>query len=125
MLKGPPVSPRSADFLRACLTPPRAKCISSASPHLQRLRAPPGQGTVLAAQEGWLCPGYRHPLEHFRRLQGARALHKRGLYLNLTFFVSPFHMNIYHEEGPASTPAAPFTESINNSFVRPDLGRED
>lgn len=54
-----------------------------------------------------------------------RLLHKRGLYLNLTFFVSPLHMNIYREEGPASTPAAPFTESINNSFVRPDLGTED
>ena len=53
------------------------------------------------------------------------AAHKRGLYLNLTFFVSPLHMNIYREEGPASTPAAPFTESINNSFVKPDLGTED
>ncbi|XDA75321.1 hypothetical protein R6Z07M_005531 [Ovis aries] len=114
-----------ADFPRACLTPPRVKSISSEPPLPQHLRAPPGLAVELPAQDGRLCLSARHPLGHFRRLPGAGAAHKRGLYLNLTFFVSPLHMNIYREEGPASTPAAPFTESINNSFVKPDLGTED
>ena len=98
------------------VTAPRKCSISELLP------ARPQSSQLRRAGSAW---GARHPLGHFRRLPGAGAAHKRALYLNLTVFVSPLHMNIYREEGPASTPAAPFTESINNSFVKPDLGTED
>lgn len=49
------------------------------------------------------------------------VVHKHALYLNLSFFVCPLHMNIY---GPAAKPARqpPFTRLINKAFVELDLG---
>ena len=73
MLKGPPVSLRSADFPRACPTPPRVKRISSEPPLPQHLRAPLGLAAELPAQDGRLCLSARHPLGHFRRLPALRT----------------------------------------------------
>lgn len=124
MLKGPPGVQWSADFLRACPTPPRVKRSSSVS------SSPASQSSSRAGHRargpgGPALPGAPGILWGTSADSGRGAAHKRALYLNLTVFVSPLHMNIYREEGPASTPAAPFTESINNSFVKPDLGTED
>ena len=84
----------------------RSLLFPSISELIPALRGPTAHVSGEAGSD-WCAEGSRwaeHPLRHFRRLWGARAAHKRGLYLNLTFFVSPLHMNIYREESQASTP---------------------
>ena len=125
MLKGPPGSP-AVGRLPACLpdtpTSEMQQLRVSSSPASQSSSRP---GHRARGPGGPALPGAPGILWGTSADSGRGAAHKRALYLNLTVFVSPLHMNIYREEGPASTPAAPFTESINNSFVKPDLGTED
>lgn len=112
--RGPATSPASAGFTAHPPDTPTSQVLRILLfPGASKLPPPWPQSSRLRRNPLWLArrgrpvgarPGGRGWRGCLRDTPGRPD--KRGLYLNLTFFVSPLHMNIYREESKAS-PAAP------------------